>query len=157
MRSEISSIVTSTETKAVQTGQHVAKQLDLPLHQNPDLGEHRRANEPFFHDPSRFSSTIRRLFEYPDQVIFGTETANEALSRFSRALSGYLGGPPCLFITHGTVLSLYVASISDRSGFEVWSSLGNALSDHDLVRGVPARRENRGLKGTECPSNPSRT
>ena len=124
MRSEISSIVTSTETKAVQTSQHVAKQLDLPLHQNPDLGEHRRANEPFFHDPSRFSSTIRRLFEYPDQVIFGTETANEALSRFSRALSGYLGGPPCLFITHGTVLSLYVASISDRSGFEVWSSLG---------------------------------
>lgn len=117
-------VVTSDEPKSIQTGQSVAAALNIPMHQDPDLCEHKRDGATFIDDPDQFQETIRQLFEQPERVIYGTETAGEALSRFSSAVTRHSTEESTLMVTHGTVLSLYVASITGRDGFEIWSKLG---------------------------------
>lgn len=119
-------IFSSYERKAVQTAQIVAKGLHIPYVLWPGLHEHVRTAVPYF-DRATFLGLIQDFFARPDELIFGGETANQTLSRFEQALDDLLGSYPrrtIAAISHGTVLSLYLAPFAHRDAFELWQRLG---------------------------------
>jgi broad specificity phosphatase PhoE len=64
---------------------------------------------------------VRELFERPNEVVFGEESAARALARFSTAVDGL--GEKTVVVSHGTVISLYAAARTGRDAFELWSGL----------------------------------
>ncbi len=106
-----SRIITSHEQKAMQTGQIITEALDLPRTTAPGLQEHNRTGAPYFEDVAEFHDTIQQLFLQPDELIFGTETATQARTRFTRAIHTLLAQYPTdtlAIVSHGTVLTLFL-------------------------------------------------
>ena len=105
-------IITSHEQKAKQTGQIIAEALDLPCTTAPGLQEHNRTGAPYFENVTDFRNTIQQLFLQPDELIFGTETATQARTRFTQAIHTLLAQYPSdtlAIVTHGTILTLFLA------------------------------------------------
>lgn len=121
-------LFSSPMPKALQTAQTVAAALqDIPVIECPLLAEHsRRSNAPYG-TPATFQRRMRRLFDKPDEVCFGDETANEARQRFQRgissALSQALPEENILVIAHGTVAVLFAAHYNDIDPYSLWRSL----------------------------------
>jgi broad specificity phosphatase PhoE len=113
-------LVSSPEPKARETADVLAARLGLPVRESPDLREQARRTVGWL-EREELEAGIRRLFEQRDEVVFGEESAADALARFSRAVDGL--GPAALVVSHGTVISLYVAARTGRDPFEVWRSL----------------------------------
>ena len=115
-------IIASDETKAQQTTQPLADRLGLPVEIMPDLREHERRTVGYL-DHDAFQATMARFFAEPDALVFGEETAQQALSRFSlaveRALASHLDGDVALF-THGTVLTLFAAEHGAGDPMTFW-------------------------------------
>lgn len=119
-------VFTSTEPKAMKTGERLAEILELPFFSANGLHEHERSQISFL-DQNTFEEQVKNLFANPDQIVFGDETAGQALARFSNALAGIqklqtnknLG-----VVCHGTVISLFVSHYNDLDTFQVWQSLG---------------------------------
>jgi broad specificity phosphatase PhoE len=119
-------IFTSIEPKAVQTGEIVAQNLNLPCVVAPSLHEHERERGPIV-GRAEFLARIANLFSNPDQLVLGRETANQALKRFSAAVEVLMAANPAqnvAIVTHGTVMSLYYAHLSGENVFPFWQSLG---------------------------------
>lgn len=120
-----SAIIASEELKARQTAQPLADRLGLPVEITPGLHEHERRTVGYL-DDATFQATMARLFAEPDTLVFGEETANHALGRFTQAvedaLASHLTGDIAIF-THGTVLSLFVAAHSDNNPMTFWYNL----------------------------------
>ncbi|MQG68787.1 MAG: histidine phosphatase family protein [SAR202 cluster bacterium] len=117
----------SVEPKATETAKIVAQRLDVPLSVREGLEEHHRDDVPFFRDPSDFDDAIARLFEAPDDLVYGAETANQALTRFERALLTIIDSQPnsnTVVVSHGTVIALYLARHCGIDPLGVWRSLG---------------------------------
>ena len=119
-------ILSSNEPKAKETAEIVASQLQLGMQIIPDLHEHDRSNVPFLsHDV--FQLSIREFFQKPDELILGRETANQAYARFYRAIHSILNehrNKTVIIVTHGTVISLFVARLTGSSDLELWNKLG---------------------------------
>lgn len=118
-------IVTSTEQKAIDTGRIIATHLGLPHQTAPNLHEHDRTDVPY-QSEAQFQQAIRDLFAHPDQLVFGRETANQALARFKQAVGDVLAMFPAgkvAIVAHGTVISLCVADCSGREAYTLWQSL----------------------------------
>ncbi|HEY9525540.1 MAG TPA: histidine phosphatase family protein [Anaerolineales bacterium] len=119
-------IVSSREPKAKETADILGKHLGLPVEVRPDLHEHDRSNMPFLsHDA--FQSSIREFFQKPDDLVFGAETAHQAHARFYQALHSLLNDhrdKTVVVVTHGTVISLFVARLTGSSDLELWNRLG---------------------------------
>ncbi len=119
-------IVASNEPKAKETAEIVASQLQLDVHIVPDLHEHIRSNVPYLsHDA--FQASIRDFFQKPDELVFGEETANQAYTRFYRAVHSVLNehrNKTIVVVTHGTVISLFVSRLTGSSDLELWNKLG---------------------------------
>lgn len=115
-------IFASDETKAQQTAQPLANRLSLPVEIMADLREHERRTVGYLgHDA--FQATMARFFAEPETLVFGEETAHQALSRFSaaieRALAAHPDGDVALF-THGTVLTLFAAAHGAGDAYTFW-------------------------------------
>jgi broad specificity phosphatase PhoE len=70
---------------------------------------------------------VERLFERPDELIFGRETAHEAHERFAGAVERTLERFPegnLAIVTHGTVLTLFVARATGIEPASFWKRLG---------------------------------
>jgi broad specificity phosphatase PhoE len=119
-------IVSSNEPKAKETADILARQLRLNVQILPDLHEHDRSNVPYLsHD--NFQASIRNFFQKPDELVFGRETADQAHTRFYRAVHTVLSeysGKTVVIVTHGTVISLFVSRLTGSSDLELWSMLG---------------------------------
>lgn len=119
-------IVASTEPKARETAALVGKHLGLPALVDARLREHDRDEEGWL-EADAFRSAIARLFERPDDRVFGLETARQAVTRFSRAvddvLACYRGGTGVV-VAHGTVISLFCALRASVGGYALWGRLG---------------------------------
>lgn len=133
-------IVTSLEPKAIETGQIVARALGLPTETAPSLHEHERPKVELFGTRQQFEAQVVRLFEHPEELIFGNETADEAHSRFADAIGKVLEAHPSgnlAIVTHGTVLTLFVARAAGLDPVPFWKQLGLpafvALSLPDLT------------------------
>ncbi|MGH7176215.1 MAG: histidine phosphatase family protein [Tepidisphaeraceae bacterium] len=118
--------ITSDEPKAVETGRIVAEILGVPARSAPGLHEHDRSNVP--HMPTReFISSVALMFQKPEELVLGRETARQALDRFRAGLDSVLGeasNRSVAVVTHGTVLALFAASYLRAEPFQLWRRLG---------------------------------
>ena len=120
------SITSSPELKAISTAEAIAQKLGLNVEIDDDLSEHKRHSTSFL-PLEDFNAQIARLFESPwSELVFGDETANAALERFTRALDRQYvssGSGDVLMVTHGTIMSIYVASRLSIDPLPFWRSL----------------------------------
>ncbi len=119
-------VITSREPKAAQTGELVARQLGIPSLAAEGLHEHRRQAGGSM-DLAAFQAKIETLFAQPDQLVFGLETAQQALDRFRIALQAIMTDRPervVAVVSHGTVMALYYGAISGCDPLVFWRKLG---------------------------------
>lgn len=120
-------LVTSTEAKAAETGQILADIWGVPCTTAPNLHEHDRHGTPFMADKAEFEATIAQFFARPDELIFGNETAVQALMRFRTAVTTQLEKYPADtlgIVTHGTVMTLIISYYNPAlDPFTFWQSL----------------------------------
>lgn len=118
-------VLSSSERKAIETAQLVGSLLERPYEQVIGLGEHDRSGEPY-HDRETFLQLVEALLTCPEEEVFGQETGAEALARFETAVATivetYAIGNIAA-VTHGTVLSLFVAARSGEDAYPFWEKL----------------------------------
>ena len=118
-------IWSSREPKAVETAEIVGSALGVPIHIEAGLEEHRRRNAPFFPTTREFEQAVEEFFAQPSRLVFGTETASQACDRFTAAIDAVLEADPgdAIVVTHGTVMTLYLAQVADLQPMSVWREL----------------------------------
>jgi broad specificity phosphatase PhoE len=124
---DLAAVITSTEPKAVETGKIVADSLGLPLETAPGLHEHERGVVTSTGDQGAFQAQVRRLFERPDELIFGAETADQAHARFTSAVAAAIERHPhgnLAIVAHGTVMTLFIARAVGLDPVPFWNGLG---------------------------------
>ena len=120
-------IVTSTEPKAIETGELAAQRLGIPCRLIENLHEHERESAPFFDTKEEFLRAVANLFAKPEEPVFGDETGLEARDRFAGAVESVLAAYPqenIAIVTHGTVLSLFASQHTGQESYSIWQSLG---------------------------------
>lgn len=136
----IEQIYASPEPKARLTGALLARHLGaVPMEEHIGLMETRRTTAPYFDNIEDFQAAIQRAMAAPDELLFGEETFTAARERFGEAVRQVLLLHPqqtVALVTHGTVLSLYLAPILHRPSFDLWQLWGMpayvVLSQEDM-------------------------
>ena len=119
-------LVTSTEPKAIETGQIVGERLGVPVETAANLHEHERPGTDTG-TLEQFQAKVARLLEHPGELIFGAETGDEARERFSAAVDGVMEGHPAgnvAIVCHGTVMTLFLANATGIDPVPFWKGLG---------------------------------
>ena len=116
----------SREPKAVETAEVVADRLGVPVQTADGLEEHHRRGVPYFPTREEFEGAIEHFFNRPDQLVLGTETAAQSLNRFTAAVDCVVGQgiTESIVVTHGTVMTLYVARVDRVRPICFWRRLG---------------------------------
>jgi broad specificity phosphatase PhoE len=74
-----------------------------------------------------FQDSVAHFFKRPSELVFGSETAEQALRRFATAieqvLNTYTQGN-VVVVAHGTVISLFVGAQTDIDPYRLWQRLG---------------------------------
>jgi len=121
------SIASSVEPKAVETATLVGERLGLSVDLVEGLQEHDRRDTRLL-GADQFEGAMRSLFAHPHDLVFGQETATAALRRFDAAIGDLLASrgsaEDVIVVSHGTVISLFVAVHTGTDGFALWSRLG---------------------------------
>ena len=120
-------VVTSREPKAVETGRLLAESLELPWNSAAHLHEHERSRVPFYERREQFEQAVERFFSTPAELVFGDETADQAHARITGAIEALLAcysNDTLAVVSHGTVLSLWLARIVGMEPWPLWQSLG---------------------------------
>jgi broad specificity phosphatase PhoE len=115
-----------SEPKARETGEIVAQQLNLPCTIADNLQEHRREAGDWLNQ-DEFFARIAGLFANPERLVFGLETAQQALNRFRGGVEAVMAHYPAknvAIVTHGTVMSLFNAEIALQDAYQFWRQLG---------------------------------
>ena len=115
----------SQEPKALETGQILAARQNIACETLPGFEEHHRRT---FHYPGLedFETVLSHFFSQPQELIFGEETAEQALIRFSTATAGLVSsyaGRNLQVVTHGTVMTLFIAHHCGVEPLAFWKSL----------------------------------
>ncbi|MCC6301027.1 MAG: histidine phosphatase family protein [Anaerolineales bacterium] len=119
-------IVSSAEPKARETAAILAEELGTDYRVVSNLHEHERARAPFY-SHAEFQNLMNELFSAPDKLVFGEETARAALTRFDKAVELVLSAQEektIIIVSHGTVISLFVAQLTGLDGYALWQKLG---------------------------------
>jgi broad specificity phosphatase PhoE len=119
-------LYSSAERKALETAQLIQPAIGESPLVDEDLSEHRREQVSIV-SREEFQERVRAMFASPDELVFGEETATEAMSRFSQAVLRLVSAHPgrdSVIVTHGTVISLFVAGCGGFDPFPFWRRLG---------------------------------
>ena len=119
-------IVTSPERKARETAEILAETLRVPLDEDRALREHERPDLPFLDEPAEFESRMRIAFERPAERLFGGESVAGAVDRFAAGIASQREAHPgdsLAVVSHGTVISGFVARVAGVDAFALWRSL----------------------------------
>ncbi len=119
-------IVSSVEPKAIETATIISSLLDVSFETSEGLHEHEREQVGFLRKEA-FEVFVAAFFAHPTKLVFGQETAQHALDRFTRAIEAVLSshaGETVVVVAHGTVISLFVARYAQVSPFSWWQKLG---------------------------------
>jgi broad specificity phosphatase PhoE len=118
-------VITSTEPKAIETGHIVATLLGLEINKEAGLHEHEREHVKV-ETLEIFHRRVEEFFSSPTELVFGSETADQAHERFSVALTNLLQSysESTVVVTHGTVLSLFVGRKTGMAPLSLWRRLG---------------------------------
>jgi 2,3-bisphosphoglycerate-dependent phosphoglycerate mutase len=111
-------LLVSPELKAVQTAEPLARAFGLPVTIAADLREH---EAPGYLPADEFQKAVRALFAHPSEAVFG-ESANAAAERFARAVDRS-DASHIVVVSHGRVLSAYLARITGACGWRIWRDL----------------------------------
>jgi 2,3-bisphosphoglycerate-dependent phosphoglycerate mutase len=111
-------LLVSPELKAVQTAEPLARAFGLPVTIEADLREH---EAPGYLPADEFQKAVRALFDNPAAAVFG-ESANAAAERFARAVDR-TDASHVMLVSHGRVLSAYLARVTGASGWRIWRDL----------------------------------
>lgn len=118
-------ILTSREPKAFETAEAISKILHLPTTIFEGLQEHDRSNVPPLEE-DEFNERVSQFFERSEELVFGAETASQALIRFRRAIdhavNTYTKGSFAI-VTHGTVIALFLGERVGLDPVELWNQL----------------------------------
>lgn len=120
------SLHSSAEAKATQTAEAITLTTGLTLNIEPDFNEHDRSNELFV-SKEEFENSVSEALLAPDKQIYGSETIAQSVERFENALlEAEKFSPPgdIAVVSHGTVISGYIASKVDIEVIGFWKSLG---------------------------------
>jgi len=132
-------IVTSAETKAVETAAPIASELGLETAVRPDMHE-KDSSATGFLPPPEFETVADLFFAHPEKSIGGGERAVDAQARIVReteaTLAGHRGGD-IVFVGHGGVGTLLLCHLA---GFPIsrvhdQPAGGGNLFAHDLSTG----------------------
>ncbi len=119
-------LYTSPEPKARQTAEIIAPALGASVRSHPGLVEFDRPALPLM-DEHEHASLNRRVFAEPSLAVLGSESADAAQRRFAAAIDEIVGTAAehhaTIAMSHGTVISLFVASHNDLDAFDLWQSL----------------------------------
>jgi len=119
-------IVSSLESKAIETAAEVASQLNISALTANGLHEHERTLMPFL-SRQAFEESVAAFFARPQELVLGDETADQAYDRFRSALKQVITtytGKNLAVVTHGTVMTLFVSRQIGLEPFPLWKSLG---------------------------------
>lgn len=122
----LNEIFSSDEPKAQQTAEIISGALGLENYVMAGLHEQVREGV-LFSSYEEFQKKVESVFEQPDELVFGNETANQALDRFRKSVDLVLGSSNAetvLIVAHGTVISLYVSWLTGINGYSIWQKLG---------------------------------
>jgi broad specificity phosphatase PhoE len=120
-------VISSSEIKAMETGQILAKTLGAAFETADGLHEHDRTNVSTFDTVEQFEEQVEMFFNTPSRRVFGLESADEARIRFRRALNAVLdrySSQTVAVVSHGTVLSLFLTDLLQIPAFPFWKRLG---------------------------------
>ena len=122
----IERFVSSTEPKARETAAIMAGALGVPCAPAEGLHEQEREGAPLFADPADFDAVMREFFARPGECVFGQESADQACARYEAALERIIAGVDGALgvVSHGTVMTLFIARHNRVDAFELWRSLG---------------------------------
>lgn len=122
----ITQIFHSDEMKAVETADVISKKLNAPAELRQGIHEHDRSNVPHMRS-GEFISYVELFFRKPSELVLGKETADECLARYSVAVESLIAehkSGDLAIVTHGTALSLYLATLGAGKPFEIWRRMG---------------------------------
>ena len=121
-------VFSSFEPKAIQTAEAVVSALSLPNSQIIDgLEETHRATSPYYKNVGDFQAAVIDAMHHPDKVLFGEEAFGAARERFDETLARLMEKHPdetIAAVSHGTVMSLWLAPLLNRPVEEVWQAMG---------------------------------
>ena len=120
------SIWCSREPKAIETAQILADALNVPVKVTDGLEEHHRSSVSYFPTQDEFEQAIQQFFHNPQLHVLGEETAQQALRRFTSAVNRIIAtdtAETAIVVTHGTVMTLYMASVAGVEPICFWRNL----------------------------------
>ena len=116
-------MLSSPETKAVETAQRIGLHLGIGFTVREGLREHRRPS--VFLPQSEFRENIRRFFASPDSVVHGSESSNDVAKRIEAEIRGALADHPdgnILMVTHGTAMASFTSRHTNADAYSLWKS-----------------------------------
>ncbi len=120
------SLHASAEAKADETAAFITGTTGLMLNIDPRFNEHERSEAGFL-EKDDFEAKVSQALLKPNEPVFGSETIAEAVARFEEGLhDAERFSPPgdMVIVSHGTVISGYVASKTGADPVELWHQLG---------------------------------
>lgn len=122
-------IYSSEEQKAILTASTLAKHLMSSISVTPIVGleETHRHTAPYYKNGDDFRAAVIAAMHQPDEVLFGEEAFAAAHQRFETTLQTLMARHPdetVAAVSHGTVMSLWLAPLLQRPVEEVWKSMG---------------------------------
>ncbi len=124
---QVTRIFTSHESKAISTGQLAAQHMQMSHSVFAGLEEQNNDGVGWFESAADFKAAVQKLFEQPDQSVFGPETADQAGNRFKAAL-GQIASEcetdACVaVVTHGRVMTSFLQLNGLPDPVPFWRSL----------------------------------
>lgn len=137
-------VVSSSETKAIETASPLALALGVELEVRPQMYENDRSATGFL-PPAEFEAVADQFFAEPAISVRGWETAEDAQRRIVADVEACLAGPQegdVLFVGHGGVGTLLFCALSgfriDRR-FDQGPGGGGCWFEFDLQTRNPQR------------------
>ena len=120
----VRAVYSSPEPKALETAMALGSLWHVPVQAIDGLHEHDRSNVPLLTSVD-FEHRLRESFDRPFDVVFGRESAEAARRRFSAAVMRLLmtARDDVVVVTHGTVLTLFVAAATGLAPYAFWRRL----------------------------------
>lgn len=117
-------IVTSSEPKAIRTGQLLAGALSLTVSgSDAAFDEHERSGVPWFDSVTEFQAAVADFFAHPAEIVLGTESADTARRRFAAGVARLMtaqSAETIVIVTHGTVMALFAAKCLSMTPHQLW-------------------------------------
>ena len=117
-------LLSSPETKAVETAERIGSHLGIGFSIRENLREHRRP--AVFLPQSEFQENIRGFFAAPDSIVYGSESSNDVAKRIEAEVCRALAEHPegnILMVTHGTAMTSFTSRHINTDAYSLWQSL----------------------------------